>query len=385
MLGKGGSQAPAADPAIGQAALMQAQLGKEWLGFSKDSFAISQTRQAELDKTTKEVSDLQIGLGKQSLDQARQDRERYNTVFKPIEDKFVKDASEYGSAANQDAAAATARADVIGAVEGQKQIAERQAAGLGIDPSSGRYAGIDRSLGLDGALAAAGAENNARTMTRDKGLALSADVVNLGRGVPAMSAQAAATGLNAGNSGIGLIQNANGQFMASTDIMGSGFRGGMTGYGNQANILNDQYRTQVSAWDAEQRNNNAQAAGIGKLFGGIAGLMFPSDENVKEDKKPIPDGQALDAVNAMPVEEWNYKPGIADDGRHVGTYAQDFQKQTGKGDGKSIMAQDAIGITMKAVQDLSKKVDKVAQAVGIGGVMEPRRKLAKSEPMRRAA
>ena len=77
----------------------------------------------------------------------------------------------------------------------------------------------------------------------------------------------------------------------------------------------------------------------------------------------------------MPVEKWKYKEG--DDTEHMGTYAEDFTKATGTGDGKRIEAVDAIGITMKAVQDLDKKVEKLA--VGLG---KPK---SKSTPMRRAA
>ena len=36
MFKKGGGSAPSPDPAIGQAALKEAQLGEEWLNFSKE-------------------------------------------------------------------------------------------------------------------------------------------------------------------------------------------------------------------------------------------------------------------------------------------------------------------------------------------------------------
>ena len=121
----------------------------------------------------------------------------------------------------------------------------------------------------------------------------------------------------------------------------------------------------MQGWEAEQRMKAANAQGIGSAIGGIAGL-FMSDEKKKENKKAIPEGEALAAVNDMPVEEWDYKDGVEDEGRHVGTYAQDFQRATGKGDGQTIPAIDAVGITMKAVQDLDDKVEKIAAAVGIG-------------------
>lgn len=364
---KSSSQAPAPDPKIGEAALLQAKTGEQWMSFAKDAFAVSTKRQTELDALTKQVTDMQLGVMKDQAGWAKADRQRYESTFKPVEDQFVQEASNYGSQAQQDAAAATAVADVQSASAQSRAMAQREAASMGVNPNSGRFAGISRAGEMGTALASAGAANNARTAVRDKGLALKADVVNMGRGLPTQSAQAAGLGLGAGSSAVGLNQNTNQQYLASTNIMGQGFQGQMSGYGGMGSLLNAQYGNQINAWQAQQQANAANASGIGSFLGGITGLIF-SDENVKEDKKPIEEGKALEAVKSMPVEEWTYKPGVADEGRHVGTYAQDFQASTGRGDGKTIPVQDAIGITMKAVQDLDAKVEKMANVIGLGNV-----------------
>lgn len=364
---KASSNAPDPDPRIGEAALLQAETGKQWLGFAKDAFAVSTERQAELDAITKQVSDLQLGVMTEQRDIARADRQRYEEKFRPIEDQFVEEASNYGSAERQAAAAAEAKADVQTATEQARAAAERRASSMGINPASGRFAGMDRAAEMTTALASAGAQNTARQTVRDKGLALKADVVNMGRGLPTSAAAATQLGLGAGAGAIGAHQGANAQYIASTGIMGQGFGGQMQGYSGMGGLLNAQYGNQVAAWDAENRANAANAAGFGSFLGGVMGFAMKSDEKAKKDKEPIEEGKALEAVNAMPVEEWTYKEGVADEGRHVGPYAQDFQRETGRGDGKTIAFQDAIGITMKAVQDLDKKVDKIASAVGLGG------------------
>jgi len=365
-MGKGSSSAPSPDPQIGKAALAQAQTGQDWLNFARESFAVSTERQKDLDAITKKVTDQQLGVATEQAANARKDRERYDTVYKPVEDQFIKEATNYDSPEKQAEAAATAKADVASASADARAQADRNAASMGLSPTSGRYAGIDRAGELGTALASSAAQNGARQSVRDKGLALKADVANLGRGLPAQSAQAAALGLTAGSSAVGLTGQANAQQMAAGNVMNSGFQGQMAGYGGQANALNAQYGTQVEAWKAQQAANAASAGGFGTFLGGITGLIMKSDENAKEDKSPVDDGAGLDAVNAMPIEEWSYKPGEGDKGRHIGTYAQDFAKATGKGDGKTINAVDAIGVTMAAVQDLSKKIDKVANAVGLG-------------------
>jgi hypothetical protein len=364
-MGKSTGSAPDPDPNIGKSALLQARTGRQWLNFARDAFQVSTERQQELDALTKRVTNAQLGVMKDQNAFAEQQRERYNTVFKPLENKFINQAENYGSVKHQNEMAAEARADVLTAADSQKETAERQAEAMGLNPNSGRYQALDRSATLDTALAAAGAENTARQQVRDKGLALKADVANMGRGVPAQAASATSLGLSAGQAALAGNQSTNAQYLASTDIMGSGFKGQMAGYAGEGSTLNQQYGLQLDAWKTEQQMAAQNAAGIGSAIGGLAGIIF-SDEEMKEDKEEIPDGQALTALKNMPVEEWNYKPGVADGGRHVGTYAQDFKRETGKGDGHSIPVQDALGITMKAVQDLDNKIDKIADAIGLG-------------------
>lgn len=378
-MGKGSSSAPTPDPNIGIAARMQAETGEAWLGFAKDAFQISTARQDELDALTRQVSEMQLGVMADQAGWMREDRKRYERDFKPLEDDFLETARSYDSPERQAAAAAEAKADVQSAAAGAKAAAQRDAAGLGISPTSGRYAGLDRAAEMGTALAEAGAMNTARQQVRDRGIALKADAVNLGRGLPAQSAQAAGLGVGAGSSAVGLHQGNQQIFNSSAGIMSQGYQGQMAGYAGQANALNQQYSTQVAAWDAENRNKAAGAAGFGQFLGGIAGLMFKSDEDAKEDKAPLPEGAGLDAVNAMPVEEWTYKEGVADEGRHVGPYAQGFTAATGLGNGREIAVQDAIGVSLKAIQDLDDKVDRIVDAVGLGGRTAQSRKRARND------
>lgn len=361
-----GGNAPSPDPKIGEAALKQAETGENWLKFATEAFEVSNERQAELDALTKQVSELQIGMMGDQAEWSRADRQRYESEFKPLEDEFLAEARDYASPEKQAEAAAEAKADVQLATTGARQAAQRDAASMGLNPNSGRFAAVDRAGEMGGALATAGAQNTARQQVRDKGLALKADAVNLGRGLPAQSAQAAGVSLGAGQSAVGLNQGNQQIYNASTGIMAQGYGGAMQGYAGMGSTLNQQYATQVSAWEAQQKMNAAGMQGIGKFAGGIAGLIM-SDETKKKDKKKIAEGEALEAVNDMPVEEWTYEEGVGDGGRHVGPYAQDFQEATGRGDGTTIPAQDALGITMKAVQDLDHKVEAIASAIGLGG------------------
>ena len=70
----------------------------------------------------------------------------------------------------------------------------------------------------------------------------------------------------------------------------------------------------------------------------------------------------------MPVEQWTYNKGQGDGGTHVGPYAEDFTAATGMGDGKTIKAQDAFGVTAGAVKELAAKVNRIEAMIGSMGL-----------------
>jgi hypothetical protein len=365
-MGKSSTSAPAPDPQIGSAALKQAQTGEDWLNFAKTSYAQSMDRQKGVDALTTKVTEQQLGLATDQANWSKEDRQRYKDVYQPIENDYIKEATNYATEARQDEAAAEARAGVQTAAANARTAAERQAASMGIDPSSGRYAGVQATTDMNQTLAEAGAANTARQTMRDKGLALKADVANMGKGYASSAGTAAAGSVNASGTALSGNQASNAQALAASTVMNQGFSGAMQGYGGQADTLNRQYGLQLQGWQAQQQANASASSGLFGGLGTVAGALIMSDEDVKENFEEIPEGKALDAVNNMPVSEWDYQPGVADEGRHIGTMAQDFQRETGRGDGKSIPVVDAIGVTMKAVQDLSAKFDQLEGQIGLG-------------------
>ncbi len=358
----GGGKAPQADPMIGIAAMNQAQIGADYLDLMREQYGIYNQRQEKVDALTEQVTNAQLTSLNQSNTWASEDRQRYKTVFQPLQDQFIDTANNWDSEENQTKAAAEAKADVTNAAAQGQQTRQRQMSAMGINPASGRYAGVERSADTAAALASAGAQNNARNTLKNQAVALKADAVNMGNGLPSQATTALGLGVNTGNSVVGNNINNQQSWNAGNQLLHSGYSTAMQGYTNQANILNNLYSNQINAYSAQSKAN--ASGGIGSLLGGVGqmiGSFLPSDENIKTDKAPV-EG-ALDALNEMPVEEWSYKPGEGDGGRHIGTYAQDFQRATGKGDGKSIPVIDAIGVTMGAVKELSAKVDQLAKSI----------------------
>lgn len=352
-----GSSAPSPDPNVGLAALRQAELGEEWLTVAKEQFDIGNERQKKIDALSEEVTRDQLNSSKQAQQWATEDRQRYKTVFEPLQDKFIETANNWDSAERQNKLASEAKADVMNASAQAQQQRERQMAAVGVNPTSGRYAGIESAADTNTALAAAGAQNNARNVVRNQAVAMRGDAVNMGSGLGVNPATSLGLGVQAGGAAIATTGAANQQRNANIGVLQGGYQTAMQGQAGMANTFLGQQQGQLNAWKANYQADSGFWSGVGS----IAGMAIVSDEEAKENKRPVKG--VLDAVKGMRVEQWDYKDGEGDEESHIGTYAQDFQRETGMGDGKTINVIDAIGVSMKATQELAEEVDELKQAV----------------------
>lgn len=319
----GGGPAPTPDPAIGQAALANVELGKDWLGFARDQFDQGNIRQAATDALNTKVINQQLNTQDQANTWAQQDRARTLNTFQPVEDAFVKTAQEFDTPAKQAEAAAAAKADVMGSAAVQQQASQRNMASMGISPTSGRFAGITRAQDTNTALASAGAQNNARTMVRDKGLALKADAVNMGKGLASSTAAAYGIGTNAGNSAVGNNATANAQFNQNGQVMGQGFAGNIGANSSAGSMLGNLYGNQLNAWSQQQQANATSSAGIGSLVGTLGAAAIGSDRSIKENISQIGHLE-----NGIPVYSFEYQPAYRDawgHGPQIGVMAQDVE------------------------------------------------------------
>lgn len=379
-----------------QAAQTQSDIARESLDWAKEQAAIENERQKATDDLARLIAGKQIEAQDQSMRWAAEDRDRYQTTFQPLQDQFINTAQNWASPEKQAQAAAEARADVINAARVQEQARGRQMSAMGVSPDSGRFAGVERAADTETALAAAGAENNARSQLKKEAVALQADAIGMGSGLPSQASQALGLGVSSGSSAIGTTAAANANRQLGLDIMRTGYgtamqgnAGAISGYGAAIGGFNSLatlgmnasqglYSNYSSAKAVQAQSDAGLASGIGSLvgagisnakgigsaIGSLGTLLMSSDKNVKENKRPALG--ILDALKKIPVDEWDYKEGEGDGGSHVGPYAQDFQKATGKGDGKTINVIDAIGVTMGAVKELDAKVDKIVASTERG-------------------
>lgn len=308
----GGGSAPEPDKNIGRAALKSAKTGEAMLAWMQDQAAITNEWAAD-------------------------DRAREVEVFRPLQDAFIQEAATWDSAARKNEAAQQAVADVRQQTANAESGRVRQAMAMGINPNSSRFMSAGRSATLDAGLAAAGAQNMARRRVEQEAEGKRANAINMGAGLAVNPATS-----------MGL----------SNQAVAAGGNAAMQGYNQQGSLLNTQYEQQMASWQANQSAQTGLLGGLGTL----AGLFMPSSKDIKTDKEPLPEGAALGAIREMPIESWRYKPGAGDGGKHIGGYAEDFQRATGQGDGKSIDVISAIGVTMGAIRDLDKKVDRMKEA-----------------------
>ena len=233
---------------------------------------------------------------------AAEDRERYENIYQPLEDKLAQEALDYANPERLEQNAAKAQADVAQQFDASRQRALQNLQSFGVDPSSLRYAALDRGANVQQGAAEAAAGNQSRTQDEAVGRALRSEAINVGRGYPGQIAGTYATALQSGNQG---INSALGTTASGANSMGTGLGWGQAGnsaLGTWGNALNTGYNNQLAGWQADQ---NA-SSGIGGLLGtglGLAASFFEDGGKATAPGKVPPEaspsqGKAIDDVPA---------------------------------------------------------------------------------------
>jgi polyhydroxyalkanoate synthesis regulator phasin len=368
----GGGSAPAPDPAIGPAALANAQLGKEAFDWYKQEYTNSKPAQDRLSALAEQVQQQLVDSGELNNEYAKDYHNYMTDVFRPLEKSIVENANNFDTAGRREAEASQGLADVRQSFDTQRQMMQRNNERMGINPNSGNAQALNQQMDVAEAVAGANAANSGRKQAEQMGTALKMDAASLGRNLPSNQAtsQNIANASATGAVGVGLQNMANNR--AQSNMVGQGFNTAMQGYSNQANILNSQYGNQLNAWQANNANNNAAMAGLGQAAGTAATLAFMSNENIKTEINEFDENEALEGVKKTEVKTWKYDPSKVDgmDSKtHVGPMAQDLNKNFGDAvsDGKTVDVISDIGLNMAATKALAKKVDALAKSELVEG------------------
>lgn len=254
----------------------------------------------------KGVSDIIIDKALGQLDQqtadAQRARERYQSLFEPLEEQLAKDAEDYASPERQEAEAGKAEADVAAQFAQARQTAQDRLESYGVDPSQTRAGALDLGTRVAEAAAQASAGNQARTQTENIGRALRSEAINVGRGYPGQINASTAGAGQAGNQAVntGLATTASG---AQTMGTGLGWQtSGNNAIGQWGNILNAGYQNELGQFQANQEASSGWGSALG-LIGGLAGKAFALEEG----------GAIPDPGGAIPPEASPSRGAVTDD------------------------------------------------------------------------
>lgn len=187
----------------------------------------AQQYQSSSDLTDNVVNNF-LSSSQMSRDLASNQLDRYKNKFQPQEDALLRDANSYASESRQ-------RNEMGAAASGQEQAGEasrrnaiKDLEGLGIDPSSGRYAALDRAERGRTAAAAAGAAQQAQRATEQTGRNLRSQAIDVGQRLPGNALNAIGSGLNAlsgaENSKLANINTGNAVNKTPNDYLATGMK-----------------------------------------------------------------------------------------------------------------------------------------------------------------
>lgn len=338
------------------------ELAREFLGMSREQYAWMkenagaelafareqadkmfglQSQAAERDKEMtaiqKAVADKQLAAMDQQMGYAQEDRDRFNTVFKPMQDKFIEEANAYDTAARRETEAGQAQVDVQRQIEAQRNNADQRLRSMGLDPSQIRSTSMANQIAVQGGAMQAAAGNAARDRVEERGRALRADAINMGMGLPAQAAAGYAGSANSGSvaSGAGGQMQAGlgGQIAASG--AGMGYRSGalqqygaLTGsptswasmggnmygqasnsFGNAASTMTSNYNNQMSTWKAGQEQSQRMFDNVMSVGSLAAGAFMAEGGDVTKQAIAMPRAktEVFDVPGAIGTNAANYK------------------------------------------------------------------------------
>lgn len=275
--GGGKGSAPAAPDYSGIASSnaevgrMQRETAQEQLAFEKQKYADSLPQQNRLYDLANQVTQQQIDISNANQKQAEGQWDYYRDTFQPVERKMVDEAMNYDSKARQEQQASQATADVRSQMANATAQNNRAMMGMGVNPNSGRFAGLSRAQAVQAGASTAGAATGARNAVIDKGIGLRAGAASFGRNMTNTAAQSYGLATNAGNSA---VNNANTGYMgtlANANLMNAGYSNMLAAGNSQINanlglgqLMNQGYGIQANMYGQQQAGQGAMiGSGIG--------------------------------------------------------------------------------------------------------------------------
>jgi hypothetical protein len=282
--------APLAE-ASAEAARIQTGLGREQLDFARQQY----DRSAPI---LEGIARQQMSAQNEQMTQARDYYNYQKDTYRPLERSIVQDAEQFNTEAYRNDLASQAAADAGQAFGISQQQNQRAMSSMGVNPNSGRFAGMQKASELQQSAARANVMTGTRSQAQQMGYARKLDAAGLGRGLAGASAAAYGGASAAGSMAGGNAQSAGQNYMGNMSIgagtMGAGQQMQLQGLGN---VLNNQTQTYINT-------SGSFMGDLGGILGGAASLYtaFPSDRKIKENIEEV----GVDQRTALTLYEFNY-------------------------------------------------------------------------------
>jgi hypothetical protein len=283
--------------ASAESARIMGDLGRQQLDFARQQYDDNAP-------ILRGIADQQMAAQKQQMEQAQNYFDYQQSTFRPLEQQLVADAQRFNTESYRDQMASRAAADSGRAFGIAQQQNQRAMASMGVNPNSGRFAGVNAATGLQQAASRAAAMTGARTQAEQLGYARQLDAAGLGRGLSGASLAAYGGANQSGNSAGMNLGAAGAAYMggmaSGANTIGNGLNMNINGL---SSVLNAQTQTYINTQDSFLSD-------LGGLLGGVAGVakaggigMFFSDRRIKENIQEV----GVDQRTALTLYEFNYK------------------------------------------------------------------------------
>ena len=275
------------------------EASKKNQAMSDEQFKFFKEQYGKDSAINKQVVDAALERGKKADQWATEDRARYSSVFQPMEDSLVKEATEFNTEGRREQEAGKASASVAEAFEANRRAAAQNLESFGVDPSATRYAALDAGSRLAQAAAAAGAANKARNDTEETARRLRSEAIQVGQNYPGYVTAGQGTAIQSGNAGINSQLATTGSGAATTGTAPQW--GGLSAQnlGAAGDMTLGGYNAALQGFNASEN----QSSGFGGLLGTVAGaalpLIFSAEGGAIPDAASPTGGKAIDDVPAQ--------------------------------------------------------------------------------------
>lgn len=264
MGGKSSPKPPDYEPmakASERAAELSYDMGQQQLDFAREQYN-------EMKPIYEDVANSQMAAQDQSMRMAEELYSRKKDTYYPVEDQFIQTAQQFNTDAFQEQLSRKAAAEAGQAFAATQAGNERAMAGMGVNPASGRFQGIQNASTLGLSAQRANAMTSSRERSDQMGRALLADAASLGGNLTGLSQSAYNVANQSGTAGAQNMAQPGQTYMGGLAQGAGTIQQGMnTQISGLGNVLN----AQTSVYQSDLEANAAKSAAFGQAVGMVGG------------------------------------------------------------------------------------------------------------------